>query len=204
MKNLKLVLVTAVLAIFASCSDNENIEELINLQTKTVNNLYAPAEGRGNYTGDFTKFSFHTGATVEGDNWDIAFRATEIIVNGGEKGKLLEDIDRTGEASLSIIPNTTFNDVTEAPSDETFKQDRVEALALPVGSSNGWYNYNPTNHGINPIAGVVLVVKTIEGNYAKMEITTYYKDGDATNPENGRHYTFNYQLNPEKGKKKFQ
>ncbi len=203
MKNLKIVLVTVFLTVFVSCSDNENIEPVVNVENKTIENLYAPAEGRGSYTGDFTKFSFKEGTQVDGDNWDIAFRATEIIINGGEKGKLLEDIDRTGEASLAIVPSVELKDVKEAPEESAFKQDTAETLALQTGSGNGWYNYDPTNHGINPITGRILIIKTIDGNYVKMEITSYYKDGDASNPANGRYYTFNYQLNSEKGNKTF-
>jgi hypothetical protein len=207
MKNFKSILYIAILAfITTSCSDSEKniVPEKESVKTETIKNLHAPAEGRGAYTGDFAKFSFKEGKQVTGDNWDIAFRATEIIVNGGVKGKVLEDIDRTGQAALTIVDGT-FSSITEASANATFKQDAEDALALTTGSNNGWYSYaGPPTHAINPIAGKALLIKTIDGNYAKMEIRSYYKDLDATNPANGRYYTFDYVYNPNVGDKSFQ
>ncbi|OSY87690.1 hypothetical protein WH52_09675 [Tenacibaculum holothuriorum] len=205
MKNFKSILTAIIIAfVFTSCSDNEK-PVIKPVASQTIENLAAPASGHGGkYTGAFAKFSFKEGKVVTGDNWDIAFRATEIIVNGGEKGKVLEDIDRTGQASLAIV-NGTFASVKEVPTNASFKQDTTTALAIPTGSNNGWYSYaGPPTHAINPIAGKVIVVKTIEGNYVKMEILSYYKDKDASNPANGRHYTFNYVYNPNVGDKSFQ
>ncbi|CAA0169059.1 heme binding lipoprotein precursor HmuY-family [Tenacibaculum maritimum] len=168
-----------------------------------IENLHAPAEGRGTYTGKFTKFSFKEGKQVDGDNWDIAFRATEIIVNGGKKGKLLEDIDRTKEASMALLSKRTFESLVEVPSDVVFKQDAIDELAIPTGSNNGWYTYTLATHSISPIAGKVILVKTIDGNYAKLEILSYYKD-KTFSQESSRYYTFNYVYNPIKGDKNFQ
>lgn len=205
MRILKSVLIVAMLSFVAvSCSDNNDIvpDEVV---AKQIVNLHASAEGRGSYTGDFAKFSFKTGEQVTGDDWDIAFRATEIIVNGGKKGALLEDIDRTGDASLTIVSGV-FSEVTEAPADSEFKQDQEDLLALPRGS---WYTYQgPPTHKITPNTGLVYIIKTIDGNYAKMEIRSYYKDMDDSNSADpmssgSRYYTFDYVYNPNVGDKNF-
>jgi hypothetical protein len=38
---------------------------------------------------------------------------------------------------------------------------------------------------MDPITGKVLVVKTNDGDYAKIEIVSYYKENDASNRANG-------------------
>ena len=74
-------------------------------------------------------------------------------------------------------------------------------LAIPTGSGNGWYNYNPTTHVISPIAGKVIIVKTNDGKYAKVEILSYYKDApeNPTQESEYRYYTFNYVYQPNEG-----
>lgn len=202
MKNLKTVLSALLLTlVMVSCSDSKDDVLSRPVESKKIENLHAPGAGRGSYTGTFTKFSFSEGKQVEGDAWDIAFRATEIIVNGGKKGALLEDIDRAYNAAL-VLKEGTFASIIEAPAEEEFKQDG-ESLALPTGSGNGWYTYNPANHSIAPTAGKVLVVRTHDGHYAKVEILSYYKNMEPSQTSS-QYFTFNYVYNPNKGDKKLQ
>ena len=57
---------------------------------------------------------------------------------------------------------------------------------------------------VSPIPGKVLVFRTRNGNYAKVQIISYYKDApsnpDASSDES-RYYTFNYVYNPNEGEK---
>jgi len=158
-----------------------------------VSNLNAP-----NDTIDYTQnppvvsevkpfhyFSFEEGVEVtENESWDIAFKGTTIITNSGVSG--------SGDAA-SIILNGTFAEILEAPEDSEFSQDSETVLAIPSGSGNGWYNYNGATHQITPIPGKIIVVKTNNGNYAKIEIVSYYKD--LTTAESP-YYTFNYMYQP--------
>jgi hypothetical protein len=209
MRNLKLIILFTISVLFASCEDNEGITTLP-VESKSITNLAALQST--DYTqnppvtsGSFTKFSFKEGSQVSGDNWDIAFRGTTILVNGGaEIGGITEEPQRTGTAALALLTGT-LSSITEAPADSEFKQDASGEYALTTGSGNGWYTYaGPPTHMINPIAGKVLVIRTIDGNYAKVEIVSYYKDNDASKEENARHYSFNYIYNPNKGEKDFQ
>lgn len=208
MRNLKSILVIAfVSTIITSCNDTNTVvtEPVV---SKKIENLHAPVVTDRTVnppveSGAFTKFSFKTGAVVTDDSWDIAIRGTKILVNGGAKIGLTDEPERTGKASLAI-ESKTFAGVKEAPKDSNFKQDSNGTYALPTGSGNGWYTYNRVNNQINPIAGKVIVVKTIDGNYAKMEIISYYKNLDSSNLENGRYYTFNYVYNPNVGDKSFE
>jgi hypothetical protein len=197
---LKLSLLALVL-FTASCSsddDKDTTPEVV--VTTAVKDLYAPQSGGQGQpiTGDYTKFSFSENKVVTGDKWDIAFRGTFIIVNGGAKVNVDDagEPARTGSGAISIVSNT-FGSVTAFPAASTFKQDAATVYAIPAVSAQGWYNY--ANTIISPIAGKVFVVKTHDGKYAKFEILSYYKGAPATPTAESasRYYTFNfaYQAN---------
>ncbi|WP_299104199.1 HmuY family protein [uncultured Tenacibaculum sp.] len=205
MKRIVLLMVAVSALVFTSCNDNDgDVSQPV--QAVTITNFHAPQNA--DYTvnppvisGDFVKFSFKEGKKVTGDNWDIAFRGTRILVNGGSVIGLTDEPARTGKASLALV-SSAFADVKTAPTDTEFKQDASKTYALPHGTGNGWYTY--AGGVITRIAGKVIVVKTVDGNYAKMSIKSYYKDEDSTNNANARYYTFDYVYNPNVGDKSFQ
>lgn len=185
--------------LFSSCKKDEETPTPP-LEAKTVSSLAAnPTDApSGN---KFTLFSFKDNAIVANadsatNKWDIGFRSTTIIVNGG--------VIRSGQGG-AYIHTGLFNELTEIPANQVFNTDETATtLAIPTGSSNGWYNYNSTTNIISPIAGKILVIKTGDGKYAKVEILNYYKNAP-TNPsatDIGRYYTFKYIYQPN-GSKKF-
>ena len=193
----------------SSCSnDDDAVTDDTNNQCQPVvssraENVPAPQTGNpgGPAGGPFTKFSFATGTVVDqnSSNWDIAFRGTTIVINGGEENGITDEPTRTGDVSAQIV-NSTFDDLTEAPT-SGYSQDSATQLAIISGSGNGWYTYTgPPNHLILPQPGKILVFKTSTNNYAKVEILSYYKDAPA-NPDgtNSRFYTFRYSYNPNIG-----
>jgi len=193
MKSIKLLGLALILGLIMTSCKKDPVIAADPVETQTVTNLYAPADVRDHQTGEVTTmneyvyFDFSTGKTVDKTaGWDIAFKGTSIIVNGGVNG--------TGNVSVSIV-TSTFADLKEVPSADQFKQDTESGTAIPSGSGNGWYNYNPTNHLITPIAGKIIVVKTSNGNYAKMEILSYYENAPI-NPDPSVDkqdtFTFNY------------
>ena len=101
---------------FTSCNNDDDVSivETVSLETKTYSNLYAPQSGGQGQTtsGGFTKFSFSEGAIVTSDNWDIAFRGTTLIVNGGEAIGLTDEPTRTGDAAVSVV-TSTFDNLTK-------------------------------------------------------------------------------------------
>ncbi|KDN56054.1 HmuY family protein [Flavobacterium seoulense] len=191
-KFLKLTLLALVL-FTASCSNDDN--ETVVAETETVSNLEAPSTASG-----YTKFSFSKNAVVTTDDWDIAFRGTTILVNGGVKGSDATEPARTGQGAVSIVSDI-FANVTTVPANETFKQDTATLYAIPTGGGNGWYTYNVVGlHIIAPIAGKVFVVKTHDGKYAKFEVLSYYKDAPAepnymTSVAGYYKFNFAYQAN---------
>jgi hypothetical protein len=116
----------------------------------------------------YTYFSLATGTTVTDTTagWDIAFRTTSVITRRG--GQLV-----TG----------TFETLTQAP------EVGYNAGALP-----SWYAYNAETHVVAPILGKVIVLKTSDDKYAKVEIISYYQGHPATphSESVSRYYTFRW------------
>lgn len=192
----------ALVIFTASCSnDDDNGDAIIPaVVTQTFSNLSAPQTGGqgGVASGAFTKFSFSENKIVTNENWDIAFRGTTIIVNGGAKIGLTDEPERTGSGAVSIVSGT-FASVTAFPLAATFTQDAASTYAFPTSGLNMWYDYNASTHIIAAKSGKIFVVKTHDGKYAKFEILSYYKDAPATPSvtSESRYYTFNfaYQAN---------
>lgn len=202
MKTLKFLALTALFTGFVACSsDDDNGQQLLEVEAETVTNLYAPQEGgQGQPTsGEFAKFDFSTGmSTTSETEWDIAFRGTTIIVNGGVSFGATDEPSRTGNAAVYIADGTMTNINEVTPN--LFVQDSEAGYAIQTGSENGWYTYSGApSHLINPTPGKILVFRTRDGKYAKVEIISYYENA----PENpdafsdaSPYYTFNYVYQP--------
>jgi hypothetical protein len=205
MKTLKLLFLSFLMILLSSCSDDD--EPLLDVVSNNVANFHAPhAGGMGQpITGEFTKFSFSTGTkSSSSTEWDIGFRGTTIIVNGGNVTGTTDEPTRNGQGGAYIALGTMAS-VLDVDTTK-FKQDASSALAISTGSGNGWYTYNGQTHVISPTPGKILVFKTHDGLYAKIEILSYYKDSPA-NPnaftDPSRYYTFNYIYQPNKGQTSF-
>lgn len=203
-KTVKLFTLICACTTFVACSDDDNGGmELIAIESSTATNIPAPQTGgQGEPVGGpFTKFNFATGeVTTSETEWDIAFRGTSIAVNGGTVTGTSDEPERNGDAGVSIETGT-FADISTAEG-LTFDQDATGSFAIAPGSDNSWYNYNGETFTITPIPGKILVFRTHDGKYAKVEILSYYKDApteiDAMSDE-ARFYTFNYVYNPNEG-----
>tara|TARA_E500000178_G_scaffold249917_1_gene246531 strand:- start:1456 stop:2046 length:591 start_codon:yes stop_codon:yes gene_type:complete len=187
---------------FYNCEDDgPNLQDI---QSVTVEDLHAPQEGGQGQpiSGQFTKFDFETGSETNSEtDWDIAFRGTSIIVNGGISLETNDEPERTGDAGVYIFSGTMAEMVVVDTS--LITQDSSEGYAIASGSGNGWYTYTgPPTYLISPTPGKILVFRTSDGKYAKMEILSYYL-GAPENPDAfsdpSRYYTFNYVYQPNEG-----
>lgn len=202
MKTFKLFsLLVSVLILISCSSDNDSITPRATIEAQNISNLFAPQEGgQGQPTsGAFTKFDVDTGAITDSETeWDLAFRGTTIAVNGGVETGTIDEPVRTSDVEIAIVDGI-FEEVLEVPASATFNQDNPNSFAIPTGSGNGWYNYNPTTNILRPIPGKVFIIKTSENRYAKIEFLNYYQDApsniDPTIHE-PRYYTFRYIYNP--------
>lgn len=187
--------------VFFSCSKDDSEDLCPEGEFQTVINLHAPVTGGQGEpsSGDFTKFNFSSGQITESETqWDIALRGTTIIVNGGESTGIDDEPTRNGNAA-AYIENNTFWCVQNVNLN-LFNQDSISSLSIPTGSENGWYSYTGSpNHLILPIPGRILIFRTHDSQYVKVEILSYYFD-IPTNPDSmldqSRYYSFNYSYLP--------
>ena len=169
------IYLTIFLLIFSSCSKEDEIQ-LLDIVSEKFENLYAPQDGGRNQrtgqmepvSGEFTKFNFSTGQiTTSETDWDVAFRATTIIVNGGVSLETIDEPTRTGNSAV-YIANGTMSSVTDVDL-MSLTQDSSNGYAVPTGGGNGWYTYQgPPVNLISPTPGKILVFRTNDGKYAKI------------------------------------
>lgn len=188
----KMFLALALINSFMACK-KEEATPVVTIKAETIKDLAADpttisGTGQPVATGKFTFFSFKNGIVANADSattkWDLAFRGTTILTNGGSSGS---------GVGGAIVKDALFTDIKEAPT-TGYAQDTKALLAVPTGSGKGWYNYSSTTNQITPIAGKIIVVKTADGKYAKMEILSYYKGSPVAPDANSvaRYYSFRY------------
>ncbi len=187
----------SVIALY-SCSDDDSVTEAIDrskqITPDTVLNF------KTYYTGTadtITYFSLRENMKIDSsdvntDKWDIAFNRTNIFVNCGYRG--------LAQGGAFLLKNIDFWSVTEVPADSTFYIESEATKAIPT-SGYGWYSYDFDKTEIKAIPGRVLIIRTANGNYAKVQILGYYKGfpdsiPDDVNNREERYYSFRYSYQP--------
>lgn len=198
MKNLSLLSFLVGLLILSACMSNGNdgpapvtnsIIEDIPANYNTITENREPVTDINDYPGQEGKYTFYDldqGATVadsSSDMWDIAFSGTTLLANTAHGG------------GIQVI-QTAYSEVENAP--ETGYEE----------SNATWYIYtgeapNLPKHAVLPNSNASIIIKTPTGNYAKMEILSYYEGNpDVTSAEFANfmtrpaagYFTFNYVL----------
>jgi len=105
-------------------------------------------------------------------SWDVAFRRTKIMVDGGVSGG--------GGVEIAIAPDGDFGAMAAAPADGYFTDaaDGDDADADPdlaFAREEGWYSYDPMTHVITPRERIY-VVRSTDGAYVKVQLNDYYDD----------------------------
>lgn len=194
------IMLTAVI-FFVACKKNE-VVVVETVTSSTINSLPADtivglSNGQPVGTGKFSFFSIETNSIISNADsnskkWDIGLRGTTIITNAGTSGP---------GAGGAFVFKGTFDELKTVPADSTFKVDNAPtSYAITTGSNKGWYVLDFVTNLLTPIPGRVLVIKTANGKYAKVEILNYYKGGvtpaaNATDTEKSskqRFYTFRF------------
>jgi hypothetical protein len=197
MPKIILGLIALLLVGVLSCSDDSSTNpEPTPIISTTVKDLPADSAVTG---GHFTFFRFSDSTIVPVTDsatakWDVAFYKTTIITNSGYRGP--------GVGGAMVLKNTDFSTLDTVPSGN-FNVETETTLAIPTGSGNGWYTYDPAAQAIRATPGVVLVIRTADGKYAKMRILSYYKGAPETiDPVNdlARWYTFEFVYQPDGSK----
>lgn len=194
------LLLSAGIILFTSC-DEDTDETQINLEVQTAEDIPADVSGQpGGAPGSYTFFSLESGQIVSAadsnsTNWDLGFAGTSIITNGGTSGP--------GNGGAMIVDGI-FEEIETAP-ESGYAVDTETTPAI----DDSWYNYTgqtgTPQFAVLPVPGKIIMLRTAEGNYAKVEIISYYQGNpNTTTPEfadlqtrpSSRYYTFQYVLQP--------
>ncbi|MAJ82737.1 MAG: hypothetical protein CMC16_00350 [Flavobacteriaceae bacterium] len=206
--NLIYTLIVIISILGYSCDEDDNGQEYIKppIGEGVYDNLHAP-EG-----GDFVKLKFVPDPstpkaliTDSENNWDIAFRGTMIIVNGGVKTGSGNEPERVSSPQISAyidILNMKYINVIKSENLEIYgeNQDKAGQPKIPNISGQGWFEDDGTY--ITPLEDKTIVLRTIDDYYVKIGMYSYYKD--AAPPENSSkddqgYYSFQYSINTRLG-----
>ena len=212
MKTLAAVVIGLAFTALFSCGKDDNTDNTMQpLQTLTASDIVADTilgiapSGQPFGSGKFTFFSLEQNKVVPSSDsasskWDIGFRGTTIITNGGNSGP--------GQGGGFVYVGL-FDDLATVPADSSFRVDNApSSYAITSGSNRGWYTYNGATNLVTPIPGRVLVIRTATGKYAKIEILNYYRGGvtpevsasDEVKIRNQRFYSFRFRFQPDGSK----
>lgn len=202
MRNLRITACMLVAVIFFVACKKDKVTVVETVTSKTVSSLPADtivgvSNGQPVGTGKFSFFSIESNSSIASSDsnskkWDIGLRGTTIITNAGTSGP--------GSGGAFVFKGT-FDELKTISADSTFRTDNAPtSYAIPLGSNKGWYVLDFVTNLLSPIPGRVLVIRTANGKYAKVEILNYYKGGttpaanatDAEKSSKQRYYTFRF------------
>ena len=120
---------------------------------------------------DWVYFDFSRGGVVKIQDqtsleWDLAFRRSKVISNGGATNKF-------GKAGLVDLGNSTeFNQIPEAPLNN-YIQDSATRTETENPILLKWYRYNYLTHKLTPKSNTY-AVKTADEKFAKIKFLNFY------------------------------
>ncbi len=122
--------------------------------------------------------------------WDLGFKRTEVIANGGVSGP--------GKTAAVVLKDISFEDVLEAPEgDYVSDTDQIATFAR----GDGWYTYTgPPNHWVlpNPKVYVLRIAADTETQpvspyyYVKFRFIGYYENNETK--EGSGYVSIEYEL----------
>lgn len=227
----RFLLLAAFAVTFTACDSGSDTP--LDLTVQTATEIAADPAQRDQNTGQvlgqtnqFTLFSLRTGDVVvnydaaeradsASTRWDIGFRGSEIILNGGASGP---------GAAVGLIVEDTFTSVTDAQAPSySYRRDGESecpdvqtpvgpqpgrSLAVCTGSGNGWFTYvpftgTPGGYAV-PTPGRTLLVRLADNSgYAKVNFLNYYQGrpepSEITSRSADRYYTFEYVVTDQTG-----
>lgn len=130
------------------------------------------------------KFSVVSGEVIEKDEWDIAFLTIPLYIPelGGSIQNPGVRINSAEGVEVAQIENKLYDDIKSLPEGLSFAKDDGDSLAI----GDKVFIYNSTNHRLTP-PDVVYILQTVDGNYAKLQVTSYY------DPETGASGVVNFK-----------
>ena len=111
------------------------------------------------------------GTPENSTEWDLAFKRSDIAVNGGVSG--------SGGVEVAAFPEywDKFEDYTYAPP-HGFATDEAGEDGETAYVMAEWYDYDPSTHTLSA-ADMLYFVQSVEGNYYRLRFIGYY-DSEGT------------------------
>jgi hypothetical protein len=104
------------------------------------------------------------------DEWDVRFgRTGEFIMGSLKNGRSSVAINAIGGVEVAAVEDVQLAEVTDA-SAYTYSTN-------PLAIGHNWYEYN-RNDRVYELQPTVYVIKTTEGNYAKMKLLSFEGPND--------------------------
>lgn len=192
-------LLFAALITLAACGKNENVQpsredgvsvvmydvacdtlaSMGDTEGKEKRPFYSVLFSFANKSTRFIKTAADSAQYLKQTDWDIAFTQeynSYVTVNGQFGGTPGNGGPGKG---VMVSVNTPYDQVTEAPADETFTREGVGGTGWDTGSGYGWFFYSLTNHICVPIKNRTFILRTATGKYAKLELLNIYKGNPA-------------------------
>ena len=121
MKNFKNYLLIIVI-ISLSCNKEDNLSVV----WVSEYNLFAPDSTtlQNITTKKYIKYSLSEEDTVSHDKWDIAFKGSKIIINGGFKTSS-DEPERTGIGGVYIMKGKSFSSIKEVEEGTAYEFDII-------------------------------------------------------------------------------
>ncbi|HEX6587741.1 MAG TPA: HmuY family protein [Longimicrobiales bacterium] len=168
-----LVLALAVAAI-AACDDSDPAGPGTEAGTLTVDASQGWAYVAFD-DGEATEVSVSDPSTSS--EWDIAFNATRVMLNGGAAGPgdvlgycVCQNAGATNTQVMAMTASSELADF-EQVTDPNPPQDAVWTTEEFVAALDGWYAYNPVTHVVSPAPNNVFAVRTASGDaFAKLRV----------------------------------
>lgn len=115
-------------------------------------------------------FDFSKGSVVDVSdrsslNWDLGFKRSLIISNGGETNP-------KGMGGIIELNHARFESVTEAPETGYIADIRTSPEETENPAVKKWYDYSYWSHTLTP-KNNIYIIRTADGRYAKMQILKY-------------------------------
>ncbi|WP_126245912.1 HmuY family protein [Chitinophaga rhizosphaerae] len=191
------ILIISAGVLLAACGKSSNDKPaptgpastlISDLQADTGASVGEPEEGKEQRPFYSLTFSFTTQRSrlikskadsiqyLKNTDWDIAFtqeyNSYVVVNNGAFTGT--PGAGGPGKGAMVIVEKP-YDQVTEAPSDETFENNGVHGVGWDSGNGYGWFFYSLSNHICVPVKNRTFVLRTASGKYAKLALLNIYK-----------------------------
>ena len=125
---------------------------------------------------DWIYFDFSRGSEVKIHDsssleWDLAFRRSKVITNGGATNKF-------GKAGMLDMGVVDFNTVSEVP-DDNYVVDVSTRTETKNPVLLKWYKYNYLSHKLSAKKNIY-AIRTSDNKFAKIQFISFYCDNKET------------------------